>query len=240
MANKTGAKAKAKATKPAKSRTNAKAANANRTAEPPKKAAKATKAAKSATKPANVTPANRPAAAAVPTSKSCYLLELSVEPGGARRWDVFAYNSPEHIRRCLEQEFLGTDADATELAAYLAVWYGETIKISIVDDGRVVRTLDLHPFIRVRIGDGPLVPLTESRTYKETWPGEGGEPLGKAVHFELDWPSIRAELPALTGAQLMPGEEDVIAGEELQYGRNDLENAEEPPDDWIDPDPGEE
>jgi hypothetical protein len=168
---------------------------------------------------------------------SCYLLELSVEPGGARRCDVFAYNRPEHIRQCLEQEFLGSDADATEMAAYLAVWYGETIKVSTVQDGSVVSTVDLRPFIRVRIGDGPLVPLATSKPYKDTWPGDGGEPLGQPVRFELDWPAIRETLPVLTGTTFMPGEEDVIAGEELRYGRNDLENGDDAPDDWIDPDP---
>src|SRR5262245_80752 len=88
--------------------------------------------------------------------KSCYILELSVVPGGARRGERFVYRSLEHIHRCLAWEFLG-DPVSRFAAAMLAIGYGETIRLWIVQRGVVTAAIDLDDFLRVTVGrKGPL------------------------------------------------------------------------------------
>lgn len=189
--------------------------------------------------------------------RSCYVLELSVDPGGARRGDVYVYNRLDHVRRVLEQEFLPEEPAAAALAGYLAVWYGERILLWVVREGRVAEAIDLHPFLRVSSTAVPggavalddkagLAPL---RAAFEKGDGFGDE-LG--LRFELDWERIAGRAPALAGEPLRPGGSIKLKGgaaqfrslgshlalaDELPYGYSDLEGGEAPPEDWEDPDP---
>lgn len=185
-------------------------------------------------------------------SQSCYILEVSVEPGGARRATGFVYNSLAHIRKCLEQEFLAENPDDRAGAASLAVCYGETIALWVIEKGCVVSVVDLRPFISVRMRDEPACPLLEAVKRDEAWQDQLSD--GHLFRFELDWDSIARAAPPLRGKKLRPGEffelEDVDAAMitfpsyinivgELNYGYNDLEGGEDPPPEFVDPDPAE-
>ncbi len=193
--------------------------------------------------------------------KSCYVLELSVTPGsaswsaaqsvgGARRADLFTYNRLVHIRRCLEQEFLGRDPEARAYAASLAAGYGETIALWVVEGSRLVRGVDLHRHIRLRLGADPALPLAEAVSRDDAWKDRLTD--GGVVTFEIDWDAIAAETPALHGEPLRPGEqldldvdEEVVAlcdsyleiTDGLRYGHEDLEALGTAPPGFVDPDP---
>src|SRR6185312_15152892 len=139
-----------------------------------------------------------------PMAKSCYVLELSVTPGraswnpahavhgaGARRADLFTYNRLAHIRRCLEQEFLGTDVEARAYAAALAAGFGETITLWIVENDRIVRGIDLHRHIRIQVGDDPALALSDTRDRDGAW--KDRLLAGEGLAFEIDWDAIAAE-----------------------------------------------
>jgi hypothetical protein len=193
-------------------------------------------------------------------ARSCYVLELSVTPGrrswnpahdsGARRADLFTYNRLVHIRRCLEQEFLGADAEGRAYAAALAAGYGETIALWVVENSRIVRGVDLHRHIRLRVGDEPALSLSDAGDRDGAWKDRlvGGEGLA----FEIDWDAIAAETPALHGEPLRPGEQldldaddDIVSlcdtyleiAEGLRYGHEDLEPGAPKPVRFVDPDP---
>jgi hypothetical protein len=194
-------------------------------------------------------------------AKSCYVLELSVTPGtaswsaaqavgGARRADLFTYNRLVHIRRCLEQEFLGADPEARAYAASLAAGYGETIALWIVERSRLVRCIDLRRHVRVRVGGDPALALAEAVLRDDAWKDRLAD--GAAVAFEIDWDAIAAEAPALHGEPLRPGEqidldvdEEVVSvcdsyleiSEGLRYGYEDLETLAAAPPGFVDPDP---
>jgi hypothetical protein len=196
-------------------------------------------------------------------AKSCYVLELSVTPGrvswnpahaahasGARRADLFTYNRLVHIRRCLEQEFLGADVERRAYAASLAAGYGETITLWVVEDDRIVRGIDLHRHIRVRVGDDPALALTDTRDRDGAW--KDRLVTDEGVAFEIDWDAIAAETPSLHGDPLRPGEQidldvdDDISSlcdsyleiaEGLRYGYEDLEAGAPAPPGFVDPDP---
>ncbi len=182
--------------------------------------------------------------------KSCYILELSVTPGSARRGDLFTYNRLVHVRRCLEQEFLAPDPEERAYAASLAAGHGETIVLWVVEGGRLVRGIDLRRRIRIRVGAEPAVPLDQAEMRDDAWKDRLAD--GARIAFEIDWDAIAAETPALHGEPLRPGEmlelevdEDVVApfdsyleiAEEVAYGYEDLEGGEPSPPGFVDPDP---
>lgn len=182
--------------------------------------------------------------------KSCYVLELSVAPGGARRGDLFTYSRMVHIRRCLEQELLGPDPADRAYAASLAAGHGETIALWVVEGGKLIRGIDFCPHIRIRVGDDPPIPLPEALSRDDAWKDRLSD--GARIAFEIDWRAIAAEVPALRGDPLRPGEvleldadEDALApfdsyleiAEEIRYGYEDLEGGEPAPRGFVDPDP---
>lgn len=155
---------------------------------------------------------------------SCYIVELSVDPGGARRGDVYVYARVEHVRRIVEQEFKNENVAWVEMAHSL-IEYGERTLVWPVNAGVMGEPLDLQKFL--------------------SWHDD---------HFDLDWPGIEANLPKLTGELLRAGQRitlddpdgraDAVGSylaitldEELSYGYSDLEGGEEPPPEWQDPDP---
>jgi hypothetical protein len=192
-------------------------------------------------------------AKAGPTGPSTYALELSIDPGGGRRGDVFVYNRLEHVRRVLEQEFM---AENRGLAAYLSIWYGERILLWVMQRGRVVEAIDLQPMIRVHGLGLEGVPLADKAKLaplrRDDHLGEAVMSDEKDVRFEIDWDRLAADVPALEGDLLRPGQSTLVKGgaatiralrsylsvcDELHYGYNDLEAGEEPAPHWEDPDP---
>ena len=169
-------------------------------------------------------------------TKSCYLLELSVEPGGARRGDIWAYSQWSDIRRAIESEFINDDPLYNALAADLAVFYGETIGIWVVQSGRATKFIDLHPFLRARVEGSRAVALDDALGLEALQPPEG---FVTKAEFEIDWDGIREALPPLSGRLLAAGEwtaiardADAISGssyialsDRIGYGHTDAENG---------------
>ena len=168
-------------------------------------------------------------------TKSCYVFELSVSPGGARRGDLWAYSQWSDIRRCIEHEFLNPDPLWVAMAADLAVFYGETIGIWVVLSGKATKFVDLHPFLRARVEGSRAVALDD-----EAGIGALSAPDGfvTKAEFEVDWDGIREALPPLSGRSLAAGERTAIqrdAGvhrstyidlsDQLGYGHTDAENG---------------
>jgi hypothetical protein len=182
-------------------------------------------------------------------TKSCYVLELSVVPGSARRGEIFTYNRLAHIRRCLEQELSSPEPADRAYAASLAA-RGETMALWVVDGGKLVSGIDLRRHVRLRVDDDPPVPLTEAPARDEAWQDRLVD--GTRVSFEIDWDAIASETPPLRGEPLRPGEsldltaeEDVLApfdsyleiADELVYGHDDLEGGQPAAEGFVDPDP---
>jgi len=155
---------------------------------------------------------------------SCYIVELSVDPGGARRGDVFVYARFAHVRRVVEQEFLAADDDVVALVHDL-LDYGERTLVWPVTRGVLGEAVDLQAFV--------------------TWHDD---------HFEIDWAGLEAKVPALEGELLRAGQSITLQDPEgraealgsylalsldepLPYGYSDLEAGEEPSPEWEDPDP---
>ncbi|GGV10815.1 hypothetical protein GCM10010182_33700 [Actinomadura cremea] len=72
---------------------------------------------------------------------SCYLLEFSVSPGGARRGDVHVAATLDGLRESFEGRAHGADG-------YLVMRYGAVLHLWIVQEGEIVQGVDLHPFLR--------------------------------------------------------------------------------------------
>jgi hypothetical protein len=190
-------------------------------------------------------------------SKSCYLLELSVAPGGARRGHFFAYNKLEHLYDLLRQEFQTEEILYRGCAASLAVWYGQTMVIWVFEEGKLVSAVDLAPFVHVT-ALGRRFRLSEagqvSRELDEPDDWEAFD--DEAIGFDFDWEGISREAPPLRGTPLQPGETMPVSIDaaitapfftylvddpesEVPYGFYDAEEGigGELPELWTDPDP---
>lgn len=152
--------------------------------------------------------------------RSAYILELSVSPGGSRWAEVHVYSKLEHIRAWLEQFCKNENMDA-----YHAIWYGATLAIWVVQKGEVVQCIDLHPYIKARVGEhGPIAvgerdaclalvrearnaEIEEDEEAEEEidWFDEDIEVLDQ-VKLELSWVEISAQLPALEPPLVQPGQ----------------------------------
>ncbi|UQA60338.1 hypothetical protein [Polyangium aurulentum] len=156
--------------------------------------------------------------------RSCYVLELSVQPGGSRWAETHTYSDPAHIRAWLEV-FCSNDSG---FSAYHAIWYGATLGIWIVQAGDVVDFIDVYPHIFARLGDAPPVPLADDagcRTLVRAWRKSDAEEEGneeveqdddeyddedfatyESMKLELDWEAIASKLPPLVEPRIMPGQ----------------------------------
>ena len=159
--------------------------------------------------------------------RSCYVLELSVQPGGSRWAELHAYSRLDHIRACLDV-FLENGGGTS---AYHAIGYGATLGIWTVQRGDVVNFVDLYDFIQVRHRDKPPVSLADDKALRalvyarrlEFYAEEGEEVDAEEIPdaddwddydlttyeemtLELDWSAVTARLAPLEPPLLAPGE----------------------------------
>ena len=161
--------------------------------------------------------------------RSYFLIELSIDPGGARKDLVHVVASAAEVRAIVEADLIED--------AYLAVGYGETVLLKEFVSGKLQRTIDLHPHIRLSFPDCEL-----------TFAGTGGH--AKVVGFDpgrdfmqfaealaegtircqgvvVDWNAMA--LGPLDGRPVARSEKIWIQRRKqkvaLHYGRNDLENG---------------
>lgn len=187
--------------------------------------------------------------------RSCYVLELSVQPGGSRWAELHAYTEPRHIRAWIGS-FVSNPAG---LSTYHAIWYGATLGVWVVQRGVVVGFVDLEPHLRARLGDSPWVPLSGAQALviaarpKDDEDEEDDEPADfedcdleayEAMELALDWDAVAAQLPALELPLLEPGQRTPLTYaaplkidtyldtcDSLRFGSHDAEAGErlEPP-----------
>jgi hypothetical protein len=177
-------------------------------------------------------------------TKSFYLMEISVQPGGARRGELYLYNDPQHILAILRQEAALYESmwveRSLELMDILGVWSvtGETLDAFV----------DLRPFLSFRVGQGAPLRWEEASQLVEAVAGD------RDLHVDIDHSAMLAALPEIEGELACHG--DVIRlkkrrkvlpqsyvqlaleqSEALHYGRNDVEADDPPPEGFVDPDP---
>jgi hypothetical protein len=163
---------------------------------------------------------------APPQDRSCYVLELSVQPGGSRWAELHAYSNLDHIRACLDV-FLENGGGTS---AYHAIGYGATLGIWTVQHGDVVGFVDLHSLIQIRHRDKPPLSLADEPAlrafvyerrlehYREEGADEEEEEIPDAddwddydlttyeeMTMELDWAAVAARLSPLEPPVLAPG-----------------------------------
>jgi len=159
--------------------------------------------------------------------KSCYVLELSVGPGGSRWAELHAYTDKAHIRAWIDV-FCQNDGG---LSAYHAIWYGATLGVWTIQRGEVVDFIDLHPLIRARLPGGESAPLVEEdqvnamvRQARKAQLDEEREKQGDDEEFdeddyedtdfdtferlemECDWSAVEKRLAPLEPPLLAPGQ----------------------------------
>ena len=76
--------------------------------------------------------------------QSCHVLELSVEPGGARFAELYASAKAADLAKALSKF-----CKNRELAAYLGMYYGALLGVWTVEEDTVSAFLDLHEHLRV-------------------------------------------------------------------------------------------
>lgn len=182
-----------------------------------------------------------------PSDKSCYVLELSVGPGGSRWAELHTYSDPGHLRAILERFCRNPDG----FSAYHAIWYGAVLGVWVVQLGKTTAFIDLHPFIRARLGDKPpqtlddkegcLGLVIEARSEKDDDDDfqDGDIETYAQMKLEADWTAVAARLPALEAPLLSPRQQTRIVTtieapaeayfpneEALEFGSYDPENLE--------------
>lgn len=138
--------------------------------------------------------------------RSCYVLERSIQPGGARRGELIVCADLRVIRRALERELLTESGEERGLAATLLL-SGQRITLWVIEAGRLVDGVDLRPAITLAIADGGRRSIPAAIDALR-----GGELPSlhdldpDALRFELDWDAITQQVPALRGTVLARGE----------------------------------
>lgn len=154
--------------------------------------------------------------------KSCYVVELSVGPGGSRWAELHAYSQPAHVRWVIEQFCKNPGG----MSAYHAIWYGAVLGVWTIQGGEVTVFLDLHPLLRAGLDGKPTVALDDNkgclRLVREGRPEvdededeESDDEDYDDADFDtyermvltFDWKVIAARLPALEPPLLAPGEQ---------------------------------
>lgn len=174
-------------------------------------------------------------------TKSAYVVEYSVMPGGARRGNLLVCNTPAHVRAIIAWEYAG-DPQHAALAADFAAFYGSVIGVWTVQHGKATAFLDLHRYLRARIDGAPPVRLDDEAALEALREKREDEERDfvEAAEFDVDWDGIAAALPALEPPLLAPDETLVISelgldvaeshlslADELAWGWNDTEGEDE-------------
>jgi hypothetical protein len=71
---------------------------------------------------------------------SCYVLEHSVEPGGARLADFHVWGNLDDLAASLDRR--------GGLDPYLVMWYGIVLRLWVVQNGEALDEIDLRPYLR--------------------------------------------------------------------------------------------
>ncbi|SPL88273.1 unnamed protein product [[Actinomadura] parvosata subsp. kistnae] len=137
-------------------------------------------------------------------SRSCYVLEASIEPGGARQGLLFALPYLESVRDIVEELVLDDSAEAKAQRDLLAM--GGMLTLWVVQEGLLAGGVDLKPHL---------------------------DPAGRAIDWDAvaaATPALRGELMDVDGVlvemgEFAPGFTYLEDGVLLEPGPNDLEGG---------------
>lgn len=168
--------------------------------------------------------------------RSFYALEMHVGPGGCRRGDCFVLSDLEAVKQLVTADL------STGIGVYLAAWYGEDILVTAYAPGEPPRTVDLLPFIRIRIPGYPDITFPDGECSFDFQEDEAAQESEEdALSHKLfcdeiqpseviiDWGA--AELPPLPPPVLPAGEPARVFSHylgyerEAVYGHNDFEGG---------------
>ncbi len=148
-----------------------------------------------------------------PAPRSCYVLELSVQPGGSRWAELHAYSDARHIQRLLK-DFCKNQGG---MSAYHAIWYGDAVLgIWVVQRGVVVKFINLYSYITAKLGRMEPLPLSRKAALKRLLDAhceeddDDGDELCEQIKLGLLWDALAPRLPALKEPRLAPGERGSI------------------------------
>lgn len=147
-------------------------------------------------------------------SKSLYVLELWVMPGGARKGQGFACNNLDQIKQALNTD-LRMDLGYGEGLLYCYGKTGENVTLFTFIDGEEIQRLDLKPYITIQGEDGTEFTLTETGLSSDVDESGVCDPAFlETAQATVDWDAVPVEV--LTGDLFQPGDEI-----ELQLGYSD-------------------
>lgn len=81
--------------------------------------------------------------------KEYYVLQLSVSPGGARKFDLYLLDTLKAVFEVLQKDLVKD--------AVLAIWYGEEILLYRCRGDKSIEVIDLHQYITFYVGDFPPI-----------------------------------------------------------------------------------
>lgn len=138
-------------------------------------------------------------------SASAYILELSVGPSGSRWGELHTWTERWQLRAILEQ-FCENDDN---LAAYHSIFYGATLGVWVVQQGRLVEFVDLHPFILVTLPEGqrPLAEFLADQPARAAFLDGHEDEWLDDVELTLFWDPVEERLPPLLPPLLGPEDE---------------------------------
>lgn len=177
--------------------------------------------------------------------KSCYILEMSVQPGGSRKGEFFVYKTWKEIKHTLQKQ-LQIDRNCICDNAYHFGWYDQTAAIWVFEHGQLVKYIDLRPFITLSIFGCTFT--VDQRNQHHDIIDENYEKLSWNImdydtitpKFSVNWDTIEAKLPTLIEPILEMEEEFIFQdnvdidcsfdtymkfsqGDKLNYGYQDME-----------------
>ena len=161
-------------------------------------------------------------------TRSGYVLNLAIEPGGARRDCTFAYGTFEQLCFVLRQEYQPRKREWLDLPLSMA---GQSADLVAVDRDRVeVARLDLREFVTLTVGH-LRARLDDVDALEAVYAARPGQKL-ESVSFEIDFKGLDAALPKLESPPLQPGEALSFGkGRQSGYAQYGYESREE----WIFP-----
>jgi hypothetical protein len=122
---------------------------------------------------------------------SCYVLEHSVEPGGARLGDFHAWGDLDDLAASLDRR--------GGLDPYLVMWYGATLRLWVVQHGEALDDIDLRPYLRT--GDercdrtlARVIALLDETSADRDWAEELEELVDDGAYWGVNALPLLAEL----------------------------------------------
>lgn len=173
---------------------------------------------------------------------SCYVVELSVQPGGSRWAEIHVYSRPQAVQHVLE-----TFCKDSWQAAYHGMSYGALLGIWTIQNGKVTAFLDLHDLLRVSHADFGEARMSDKARYQaflDKVHKEENFDRFNEVKVTMDWDAIANALPPLNKPLLMSGDslervtlpkalkrkDSYLDPAEIVWGSNDQETGDELPD----------